>query len=237
MVTAEVSAAHRHTPGKAPWDDVMALNYEEIRYDIYEEYEYFEDQEAPPPHPTVDHAASHLNRHPMRTGSRHPDVYLTLFGDILNNANHSLPHQLAYYEEARKTYAIPQIERKNLINCSALLTGDEHELKKAQDVMERRPKVPILEERYLEWCEDCDRFKQERGYVLVSSTEEENYPLAFSIAVYKDVEAVERLLRAIYQPQNLYCVHIDAKSPLLFHKTVYALTNCFHNVFVATRFG
>ncbi|MCJ8729387.1 hypothetical protein PDJAM_G00105660 [Pangasius djambal] len=45
------------------------------------------------------------------------------------------------------------------------------------------------------------------------SKEEENYPLAFIITIHKDLEMFMRLLRAIYAPHNIYCIHIDAKAP------------------------
>ena len=46
---------------------------------------------------------------------------------------------------------------------------------------------------------------------------------------------VERLLRAIYQPQNVYCIHVDKKSPADFHQAIQQLSNCFHNVFVTSK--
>jgi len=67
------------------------------------------------------------------------------------------------------------------------------------------------------------------------SAEEAEFPLAFSIAMYRDVEQAERLLRAIYQPQNLYCIHVDLKSSLLIHRSMAAIARCFHNVWLATR--
>src|SRR6218665_712146 len=102
--------------------------------------------------------------------------------------------------------------------------------------MKNRPKVPIYEEQYLDMTKDCALFKKERGYVQVPlSREEEDFPLAFSLAVYRDVEQMERLLRAIYQPQNLYCIHVDTKSPLLLHQTILSIARCFDNVWVSTQ--
>jgi len=70
---------------------------------------------------------------------------------------------------------------------------------------------------------------------MALSAEEAEFPLAFSISMYTDVEQMERLLRAIYQPQNLYCLHVDIKSSLLIHRTVAAIARCFDNVWVATH--
>jgi len=46
---------------------------------------------------------------------------------------------------------------------------------------------------------------------------------------------VERLLRAIYMPQNFYCIHIDSKAPAHVHQLTAAIANCFDNVFIASR--
>jgi len=70
---------------------------------------------------------------------------------------------------------------------------------------------------------------------MALSAEEAEFPLAFSIVMYRDVEQTERLLRAIYQPQNLYCIHVDTKSSLLIHRAVAAIARCFDNVWVATH--
>ena len=46
---------------------------------------------------------------------------------------------------------------------------------------------------------------------------------------------VERLLRAIYRPQNMYCIHIDLNSPAEVHAGMMALARCFPNVFIASK--
>ena len=53
-----------------------------------------------------------------------------------------------------------------------------------------------------------------------------------SVVFYKDVDQVVRLLRAIYRPQNYYCLHLDKKAPAQLHQTTQRLTQCFENVSV-----
>lgn len=45
----------------------------------------------------------------------------------------------------------------------------------------------------------------------------------------------ERLLRAIYAPQNVYCVHVDTKSASSFQAAVAGIVSCFPNVFLVSR--
>ncbi len=66
------------------------------------------------------------------------------------------------------------------------------------------------------------------------SKEEDDFPLAFIITIHKELEAFVRLLRAIYAPQNVYCIHIDAKALEEYKASVRNLVGCFPNVFVAS---
>ena len=142
----------------------------------------------------------------------------------------------AEYTRWRRDYRVPDVERTKLVDCSRIVANDPEELAKAERVMAERPKVPIYEETYQDWLRDCYNFRRMRGYVEVPLTpEEERYPLAFGIAMYRDVESTERLLRAIYRPNNLYCIHVDTKSSLLVHRTLQALAACFDNVWIASH--
>ncbi|CAL1533840.1 unnamed protein product, partial [Lymnaea stagnalis] len=65
--------------------------------------------------------------------------------------------------------------------------------------------------------------------------EEQNFPIAYSLVVYKDSEMVERLLRAVYRPQNYYCIHVDLKATESFHKAMAAIAQCFPNVLLSNK--
>ncbi|XP_056129645.1 beta-1,3-galactosyl-O-glycosyl-glycoprotein beta-1,6-N-acetylglucosaminyltransferase 7 [Lampris incognitus] len=67
------------------------------------------------------------------------------------------------------------------------------------------------------------------------SLEEESYPLAFILTVHKELELLVRLLRAIYTPQNVYCIHVDAKSPREYQEAVQRLVHCLPNAFTSSR--
>ena len=45
----------------------------------------------------------------------------------------------------------------------------------------------------------------------------------------------ERLLRAIYAPQNIYCVHVDNKSEPSVVSAISGITSCFPNVFMVSQ--
>ncbi|KAL4624323.1 N-acetyllactosaminide beta-1,6-N-acetylglucosaminyl-transferase-like [Arapaima gigas] len=66
------------------------------------------------------------------------------------------------------------------------------------------------------------------------SQEEKQFPLAFIITIHKELETFMRLLRAIYFPQNIYCIHVDAKVEESYKASVQQLANCFPNVFLSS---
>ncbi|TNN13124.1 beta-1,6-N-acetylglucosaminyltransferase 4 [Schistosoma japonicum] len=82
----------------------------------------------------------------------------------------------------------------------------------------------------------CKDFKLFNGQSITSSMEEKQFPLAFSISVHKNIKQVSRLLRLIYRQHNVYCIHVDFKSPQKFYDEVIKLARCFgSNVMVINR--
>ena len=83
---------------------------------------------------------------------------------------------------------------------------------------------------------DCPNFIRSRRYIQEPLSQlEADFPIAYTIAVYKDIEQAERLLRLLYMPQNLYCIHIDISAPSIYHKAWQSITKCFPNVFIASK--
>ncbi|KAI7795942.1 hypothetical protein IRJ41_010410 [Triplophysa rosa] len=83
---------------------------------------------------------------------------------------------------------------------------------------------------------DCDRFVVSEGFDAIQGSEfEREFPLAYSLVVHKNADLVERLLRAIYMPHNVYCIHYDQKSSDDFKSAMQGLTRCLPNVFIASK--
>ncbi|CAO2595819.1 N-acetyllactosaminide beta-1,6-N-acetylglucosaminyl-transferase [Lemmus lemmus] len=55
------------------------------------------------------------------------------------------------------------------------------------------------------------------------------------MTIHKDFDTFERLFRAIYMPQNVYCVHVDKKAAETFKDAVQQLLSCFPNAFLASK--
>ena len=137
-------------------------------------------------------------------------------------------------------YASQGYHKHYNVNCSGIIHNNQTIIRKAYEMIrEEHDQGGILlpcDETVSNWTKDCSTYRQDRRYPRKPLSEEEaDYPLAYIIAVHKEAAQVERLLRAIYQPQNFYCIHADVKAEPKFHKAMRNLAGCFHNVFVASK--
>ncbi|XP_076436586.1 N-acetyllactosaminide beta-1,6-N-acetylglucosaminyl-transferase-like [Babylonia areolata] len=119
--------------------------------------------------------------------------------------------------------------------CKKLISGDPPALRDAHRFMATAFPLVRNDHTYIRDTYNCTRFVQERGYILDASEKEKEFPIAFSVVFYKDIEQMERLLRAIYRPHNLYCLHLDKKSPPSTWRAVRGVTSCLPNVFLSSR--
>ncbi|CAG5115359.1 unnamed protein product [Candidula unifasciata] len=130
--------------------------------------------------------------------------------------------------------SIASAMKVNGIACKDLFSSSHNVVNKL-NASQRHIGTPITDIEYVDLASKCSRFQKTRGYIMLSLTEEEEeFPLAYSLLVYKDLEMVERLLRAIYRPQNYYCVHVDQKSTVEFYSGMSAIVSCFPNVFLTS---
>lgn len=125
---------------------------------------------------------------------------------------------------------------KMLVNCSAIVMDDNSaEIAKAKQIMKNWSPVKLPMIKYMKTL-DCEHYKIGRGYILHPLSEmERNFPLAFSLIVYRDLEQTERLLRAIYRPHNYYCIHIDMKTDPIERRAFESMAECFDNVVIADK--
>ncbi|KAJ8380381.1 hypothetical protein SKAU_G00011590 [Synaphobranchus kaupii] len=124
---------------------------------------------------------------------------------------------------------------KSDIDCTAIYQLDPVEIGKTLEI--RKKEIVTLEDGdIVSMTSECQRYIVLRGYVDISvSSEERQFPLAYSLVVHKDAYMVERMLRAVYMPHNIYCIHYDQKSSKKFIAAMENLAKCFPNVFVASK--
>eukprot|EP00075_Anas_platyrhynchos_P007315 XP_021126185.2 N-acetyllactosaminide beta-1,6-N-acetylglucosaminyl-transferase isoform X1 [Anas platyrhynchos] len=100
-------------------------------------------------------------------------------------------------------------------------------------------KAPFLKETALKTSfrkSNCTEYITRNHYITRAlSSEEAAFPLAYIITLHKEFETFERLFRAVYMPQNVYCVHVDGKAPAALRQAVWQLVGCFPNAFLASH--
>ncbi|KAL1789006.1 beta-1,3-galactosyl-O-glycosyl-glycoprotein beta-1,6-N-acetylglucosaminyltransferase [Sigmodon hispidus] len=125
------------------------------------------------------------------------------------------------------------------INCTKVLQSDPEEIQKVKLELltvkfRKQPRWTPYD--YINMTRDCASFIKMRKYIIEPlSKEEVDFPIAYSIVVHHKIEMLDRLLRAIYMPQNFYCIHVDKKAEESFLAAVMGIASCFGNVFVASQ--
>ncbi|XP_066282387.1 N-acetyllactosaminide beta-1,6-N-acetylglucosaminyl-transferase-like [Branchiostoma lanceolatum] len=70
---------------------------------------------------------------------------------------------------------------------------------------------------------------------LSSGMDTQDFPIAYILTVHKSAAQVELLLHSIYTPYNVYCIHVDKRSPSAFRAALSAVADCYDNVFISHR--
>ncbi|KAL2093213.1 hypothetical protein ACEWY4_010525 [Coilia grayii] len=140
--------------------------------------------------------------------------------------------------QSKETGALLTSDSAELLTCSAIIRGDVEGLDKEvfSRLLKKRQRQGLPESFYFNATKDCGAFTEDRKFITATLSEEErDFPIAYSMVIHEKIEMFERLLRALYTPQNVYCVHVDQKAPEDFMKAVKAIVSCFPNVFVASK--
>ncbi|XP_034542104.1 beta-1,3-galactosyl-O-glycosyl-glycoprotein beta-1,6-N-acetylglucosaminyltransferase 3 [Notolabrus celidotus] len=126
----------------------------------------------------------------------------------------------------------------DLPGCTAIVSGDiQGKVRELEAILgSRKADTSLTEDFYLKLTKNCEDYIEERGFITAPLSEEErDFPIAYSMVIHDKIEMFERLLRAIYTPQNIYCIHVDQKSSEEFQKAVEVIVSCFPNVFIASK--
>ena len=117
-------------------------------------------------------------------------------------------------------------------NCTLLFKGgDELEVAQVQLASYTWP-AKEHELKFAKWVKThtCKHFMDELEDNVYTTKDEIDFPLAFTMVVHNNASQVFRLLKVLYRPHNIYCIHYDSRSSadmkLLFKK----LTKCFDNI-------
>lgn len=157
---------------------------------------------------------------------------------ILYDSVEDVPFQNDFEEKFKSK--ISRIRYKD-INCRLIFLNNTQEIQNARNILDKfksNKKFTSLlnDSNFIFENNKCNLFRKIRKYDSLNIEKDElDFPIAYSILTYNNVEQFERLLRAIYRPQNYYCIHVDFKSDPIFKKAIQSIAGCFDNVFIASK--
>ncbi|KAI9548864.1 hypothetical protein NQZ68_003398 [Dissostichus eleginoides] len=121
-------------------------------------------------------------------------------------------------------------------SCRSFSTECKALLPSMEEGVERYRRDCQLESYIMNSRMQCSNLTRDLHFITKPlSREEEDYPLAFIVTVHKELELFVRLLRAIYMPQNVYCIHVDNKASVEYQAAVLKLVSCFKNTFLSSQ--
>ena len=80
---------------------------------------------------------------------------------------------------------------------------------------------------------NCSVVRQE--FSARNSVEEENFPIAYVLVFHNNTQQLLRLLKVLWRPQNLFCLHPDAKQNEEFVQFFRDFASCLDNVFITSK--
>ncbi|XP_068691560.1 N-acetyllactosaminide beta-1,6-N-acetylglucosaminyl-transferase-like [Montipora foliosa] len=133
-------------------------------------------------------------------------------------------------KKSNKASSTSTLKARKWKRCQKLISGEE----KLKGTVTTTPPDSEISAKYSP-NQDCAQVLSNCFSHPPVSEEEKQLPIAYSITLHESARLVERILQAIYMPNNVYCIHIDAKSPNIFLTAIKAMIRCLPNVFVATN--
>ncbi|XP_062040495.1 N-acetyllactosaminide beta-1,6-N-acetylglucosaminyl-transferase isoform X1 [Lepus europaeus] len=126
---------------------------------------------------------------------------------------------------SREYLSVEEISNASVLAevCDRIMTGKK---------VLSRASMPMTPLRHV----TCQQYLMHNHYIMQPlSREEAEFPLAYVMVMHKDFDTFERLFRAVYMPQNVYCVHVDDRAPAALTDLVGKLLDCFANAFMASK--
>ena len=119
-------------------------------------------------------------------------------------------------------------------NCDRLRRDDRAEIKRVKKEISSWQSSES-EEEWVEGLSDCEQVVNDFSNNFYNSPEELEFPIAYILVIYTNPQQMVRLIKALWRPQNLFCIHPDAKQSEEFIGIFRQLSKCLDNVFLPTK--
>ena len=152
---------------------------------------------------------------------------------IMSNVDRCRIGNIRSWKRGIITQLKPELSR----DCGKLINQDPVEINRVQYTLRIWHKQPETRTQFHHWSPSCSNIMAEFQNSFYVSQEEKQFPLAFTFVIYSRPVQVIRLLKAIYRPHNVYCIHPDAKAQQGFINIFRHLAFCLENVIIPEILG
>ena len=135
-------------------------------------------------------------------------------------------HPPKSWNQGQLTLVYPTVKR----DCFKLIAGDEEEMMKVRNATRD---WNVTYQRHIEVTINCTQLRDVFNNTLYISKLELSFPIAFIFVVYESPEQFLRLLKVLYRPHNIYCIHPDNKSK--YYQFFTNIVKCFPNIIIPTH--
>ena len=119
-------------------------------------------------------------------------------------------------------------------NCDLLRRDDRAEIKRVKKKISSWQSSES-EKEWIESLSNCEKVVSDFSNNFYNSLEELEFPIAYILVIYTNPQQMVRLIKALWRPQNLFCIHPDAKQSEEFIGVFRQLSKCLDNVFLPTK--
>ena len=141
---------------------------------------------------------------------------------------------ISYTIQSWRMGVVTRLEPKIQAQCEELAANSETEISRVAKALETWENIESYE-AFFRRIGNCSNVIKEFSNLFYVSPVEQEFPLAYMLVVHTSARQVVRLLKAIYRPQNVYCIHPDARREDQFAQVFYQISDCLENVFVASK--
>ena len=117
-------------------------------------------------------------------------------------------------------------------NCQKLQVGSTSEINRVEGFL-KYWRNDVSDKEFYQNLKHCSYIKSifsaNNFYI---SDMERDFPLAYAMLFYNSPQQIVRLLKVIYRPHNIYCLHPDSKASKQLIQAFRHLASCLDNVFV-----
>ena len=129
---------------------------------------------------------------------------------------------------------ITELQPRISANCKLLRSNDRHEISRVKaDIASWTSSQS--EKDWIDSLSDCEAVVKDFSNSFYNSPTEVDFPIAYVLVVYTNPRQMVRLIKALWRPQNLFCIHPDAKQSEEFIGVFRTLAKCLDNVFLPRK--